>query len=307
MPTLRPSDINVSDIKFHEVKKLDSGAKVSYVNYNGERLTFQTPVVNLPYGLSSFTNEESKDTKYDLTISFGGMDENPKVKTLYNKMKEIERCVIDKGVEKNSTWFTMKTKNDNPEIMKNLVEEMFTDIVRSYRDKTTKEISDKYPPTMKFKLPYNAKTQKFDITCHDMDTNEELDFNDIKHNLKGAKVQLIGQLTGIWISAGKFGCSLKVVMGKFRLSQMKKLNFLPDSDIENDEEEEDKDSTLEEEAVSLVKDMKIAKKEAKKVVKDSDDEEEEDDGPVEIKDDSEEDDDDMPPPPKKTGKGRAKK
>lgn len=295
MTTLRPKDIDVSNIKFGDVKKLDSGAKVCYVQHNNERLTVQLPVMTLPYGLSSFTSDDTKDTKYDLTVSFGGMDDNDKIKTFYNKMKEIEERVITHGVEKRSNLFpSMKgdTKGD-PRI---IVENFFTEIVKPYKEKNPKTQeyveSNKYPPSMKIKLPFNKKTNGFDITCHDMDTSEEVEFDKIKNSLKGAKAQLVIQLTGIWIAAGKFGCSWKVIMGKFKLTPRNKVNYLPDSDAddnENEKEEEDKDSTLEDDAITATNDVKQPKK-------DSEDEEEDEEVGV-VESDSEDD-----APPAKTKK-----
>ena len=305
MTTLRPKDIDVSKIKFNEVKKLDSGAKVSYINYDNEKLTIQLPITKLPYGLSSFTNEDS--TSHSLTVSFGGMDDNDKIKLFYMKIKEIEKHVIGQGVKNASKWFTLKTKSDNPEVISTFVEEMFTEVAKPYRDKNTKEISDKYPPTMKIKLPYNGKSKNFEIVCHDMDSNEELKFEEIKDSLKGAKAQLVIQLTGIWISAGKFGCSWKILMGKFRLSKMEKMVYLSDSDAEKEEVViEDKDTSLEEEALQVSKESKEVKKE----VINSDDEEEDDDESSTQKVEAvttDDEEDDMPPPPVKTKKAGGKK
>ena len=72
--------------------------------------------------------------------------------------------------------------------------------------------------------------------------NEELDFQSIMKNLKGAKTQLIVQLTGIWFAGGKYGCSWKIVSGKFQLHQNSKVAFIEDSDTENvalDDDEDD--------------------------------------------------------------------
>lgn len=304
MTTLRPKDIDISKIKFGDVKKLDSGAKVCYVQHNNERLTVQLPVMNLPYGLSSFTNDDTKDTKYDLTVSFGGMDENEKIKTFYDKMKEIEERVISQGVEKKANWFP-SMKGDSKGDPRIIVENFFTEIVKPYKEKNPKTqeyvLSDKYPPSMKIKLPFNKKTDSFEITCHDMDTSEEVEFNKIKNSLKGAKAQLVIQLTGIWIAAGKFGCSWKVIMGRFRLTQRNKVNYLPDSDVEEKEdekEEEDKDSTLEDDANTATKDVKQSKK-------DSEDEEEDDEEDEQIGIVDSDDDEDIPPPVTKKGPAKS--
>jgi len=58
-------------------------------------------------------------------------------------------------------------------------------------------------------------------------------------NLKGGRAQFIIQLNGIWFSAGMFGCSWRVVSGKFQQLNTAKLAFVLDS--EDDVEEEDEE------------------------------------------------------------------
>jgi hypothetical protein len=73
--------------------------------------------------------------------------------------------------------------------------------------------------------------------------NNEINFNDIVANLKGGKAQFIIQLSGIWFSAGIFGCSWKIVSAKFQQINMSKITFVADSDDEmntaNDEDDDD--------------------------------------------------------------------
>jgi hypothetical protein len=115
---------------------------------------------------------------------------------------------------------------------------------------------------MRVKIPYDNATDKFNFDTFDME-NSEIDFHSILTKLKGGKTQLIIELTGIWLAGGKYGCTWKVVSGKFQLSQNNRPKFIEDSDTEkvNDEEEE------EEEDVSITADLADVK------VGNSDDEE----------------------------------
>jgi len=229
------------------MKVLKSGAKSVYVNYEGSKLLLQTPVMSLPYGVndnSKFKDDNGDEKKYDLTLSFRGMEENPKLKVFHDKMKALEDKIVEDAFANRQPWFKNNFNNN-----KDVILTKFTPMVKLDKDKETGEITNKYPPTFKVKLPYDAKNDKFEFDAYDMDTNE-LDFAKIVANMKGGKAQLIIQLNGIWFSGGMFGCSWKVVSGKFQQSNMSKVVFLEDSDVEKaDEEDDDDDISVDEEVI----------------------------------------------------------
>ena len=109
---------------------------------------------------------------------------------------------------------------------------------------------------MRVKIPYDNVNDKFNFDTFDME-NSEIDFHSIFTKLKGGKTQLIIELTGIWLAGGKYGCTWKVVSGKFQLSQNNRPKFIEDSDTEKVNEDEEE----EEEEVSIsadLADVKIA-------------------------------------------------
>jgi hypothetical protein len=242
-------NIDVSKIRYSELKSLSSGAKTVYVNYGSEKLSIQSPVLSVPYGVGEpYEAKEAakngtpivdKDKKYDLTVSFRGLDENPKIKTFHDKLKEIENKVIDDAFNNRLLWF-----KDDFDGNKSFVSKLFSPIVKVDKDPNTGKPVGKYPPTFKAKLPYDNKTSSFTFDAFDMDNNE-ISFQSILTKLKGAKTQLIVQLTGIWFAGGKYGCSWKVISAKFQLHQNSKITFIEDSDTEkvasNDEDEDDDD------------------------------------------------------------------
>jgi hypothetical protein len=272
-----PKNIDVNKIRYSELKSLASGAKTVYVNYGTEKLTMQTPVLSVPYGIGEpFEMKEAaknglpvtdKDKKYDLTVSFRGMDENPKVKLFHDKMKEIESKVLDDAFHNRLAWF-----KDDFDGNKAFVSKLFSPIVKVDKDKNTGKTLGKYPPTFRAKLPYDNKTNAFTFDAYDMENNE-ISFQAIMNKLKGAKAQLIVQLTGIWFAGGKYGCSWKVISAKFQLHQNSKITFIVDSDTENvvaDDDEEDDDIVDTEVLTNLPVNNTV-------VEDDEDDEEEEED------------------------------
>jgi len=83
---------------------------------------------------------------------------------------------------------------------------------------------------------------------YDMDNND-IAFEDIMNKLKSGKSQLIIELYGIWFAGGKYGCTWKVISGKFQVFQNLKIAFLEDSDTEKAiaeaaEEAEEEDADL---------------------------------------------------------------
>jgi len=312
MNVLLAKNFNVDKLKYSELKVMKSGAKSVYINYNGNKVNLQTPLLNIPYGVNDnmqfIKKDESRkdeERKYDITVSFKGMDENPKIKQFHDKMKELEEKIIDDAFANRLAWFKNNFSGN-----KDVVSNMFTPIVKHDKDKQTGEYANKYPPTFKAKIPYNSLENKFEFDCYDMDNNE-INFNDILTNLKGGKAQFIIQLNGIWFSAGMFGCSWKIVSSKFQQINTSKLSFVADSDDElnNGEGDDDEDDISVDNDViakisqkqSVVADKKPLVEKQPVVVKqkvvpaeeeDDDDDEEDDDEKVKNElDDVEEEDD----------------
>ena len=306
MNVLLPKNLDINKIKYSELKVMKSGAKSVYVNYSGSKINIQTPVMNIPYGVNDnqkFIKDDPKrkdePPKYDITVSFKGIDENPKIKVFHDKMKELEEKIIDDAFANRLAWF-----KNNYGGNKDTVSNMFSNIIKHDKDKETGEVVNKYPPTFKAKIPYNPLESKFEFDSYDMD-NKEVDFTEYVSNLKGGRAQFIIQLNGIWFSAGMFGCSWKIVSGKFQQSNASKPTFIPDSDDDVEEDEED------EEDIEVDTDAIKAKTEETKEEEEEEEEEEEAEeeavAEAEAEEEEEEDEEEEPEPPKPVKKAPVKK
>lgn len=306
---LLAKNVNVSKLKFSEPKTLTNQSRTVYVNYEGDKLTIQTPLQRLPYGIGDWneTNNAGKKAedsikKYDLHASFTDLESNPKMKSLLDKMREIEARIVDEAYANRVSWL-----QDDYEGSKKLVEKLFVPIIKVDKDKDTKKVVGKYPPTMKLKLPYDNRNDCFSFDAQTMD-GESLDFKSVMTNLKGSKARLIIQLSGLWFAGGRYGCTWKVVRGMFEVNSKKaQPQFIPDSDDEEDEDDEtrDDDADLIDDAAAAVAIVETSQSQSQgQGVPESDEEEEEDD-PDE---DSEIDEPPPPPPPvKKTTKAATTK
>lgn len=294
-----PHQIDTSKLKYSEPKTLDNQSKTVYVNYDGDRLTVQTPLMNIPYGVNDFNKEDDKYIKYDLNVSFSGKDENPKIKQFLDKMVEIEEKIKADAFKNRLLWL-----RDDYDGMKKVVDKLFFPIVKHDKDKDTGKVMDRYPPTMKVKLPYNSMTKSFAFDAYDMDNNE-IKFAENMGQLKGAKCRLIIQLTGIWIAGGKYGCTWKAVRGKFQVTTRGNYTFVEESDDEESNgNQNEHDDDLIQEAITNSIDKSKDKKKAT-ILSDSD---KDDDSEIdEEEEDEEEEVPPPPPPPKKSVKKAAVK
>ena len=257
-----PKNINVNTFKYSEVKTLSSGGKSVYIYYGSGKLRIQTPVMYLPYGVNeggfedknaaAKTDLKKVDKKYDLTLSFKGTEENPKIEVFLTKLKEIEQKVIDDAFQYREPWF--KDDFDNN---KSFVSRLFSPIVKVDKDKQTGKVVGKYPPTIRFKLPFDNENDRFNFNSFNMN-GETINLMDIITKLKGGKAQLIVELNSIWFAGGKFGCTWKLITGKFQRSINNDINFIEDSDTEK-VKEDDEEEESEKEITELENDLQETK------------------------------------------------
>ena len=107
--TLFPREIDVSKITYTELKELgNKGGKSTNILYDGRKFIIQTPEMYIPYGINVWTDEKTGAKKYDLNLSFRDHESNPKIKSFFEKMKEIEQKVLEDAVTNSLTWFKKK-------------------------------------------------------------------------------------------------------------------------------------------------------------------------------------------------------
>ena len=134
--------------------------------------------------------------------------------------------------------------------------------------------------------------------------NNEINFVDYVENLKGGKAQFIIQLNGIWFSAGMFGCSWKIVSGRFQKSNSMKPTFVVESDDEAVEEEEEDEDDIEVDS-DAIKEKEESVEDADQGTQEEEVEEEEDE--EEAVEEEEEEPKPEPEPPKPVKKPAVKK
>lgn len=266
-------DFKVSNLTVGEVKKLDNGRKYVPIFYNNSSLYLQTPECYAPYGLSYYKHDDMSES-YSLDLSFKDMDKTKSLEKFYKCLKDVDTFNMKKGCENDFSWF--KRKNTSLDV----IEALYTPVVKHFRDKETGEITNKYPATFKMKIPFiNSKFQ-----CDFFNEKKE-SVNILDLNTKGAKVTAIVQCTGLWIGGGKFGLTFKA----------KQLLIKPIQKIEgfcirmNTEDMiESIDTSLTD---SMDQDKPIVLKKNAEYISNSEDDEEGDEGDEEGEEEGEEEDD----------------
>jgi hypothetical protein len=203
-------DFNINNVTFSDVKMLDNGGKIVYVSYNKSPFLMQTPKMKAPFGLSMWDNDGKNVPKYTLDLSFGGMDSSPQLQAFYEVLENMDVRMVNDGFDNQQSWFKGKKYGS-----REIVEALYTPIIKYAKDKNTGERSDKYPPTMKLNVPFRDGT----FACDAFDDNRK-PVNVESIETKGSFINAIIQCTGVWFAGGKFGVSWKVVQMKYTPASM---------------------------------------------------------------------------------------
>lgn len=274
---LSPSEFDPANITYGEPKDIGTnGGRSIYINFNRMPITIQTPEMVAPYAMKDWEGNHN----YTLDLSFKGKESREVLNTFYNKLTEFDAKLIQDGIKNGLSWVRKPVKSEV------VAETIYTKMVRYSKDKNTGEVSDKFPPTLKLKVPY--KDGKF--MCETYNGNKELiDIGSIE--TKGARITAIIQCLGIWVAGGKYGVTWKVLQMKvLPAPTIKGYAFKEDTEKVKEEDLDDDIEDDEDELVDEVNKKLSTLKTDDDVIESSDEDEEEDE--IEEK----------APPPKLRGK-----
>lgn len=214
------SDVSADGISLGAPKNLDNGGKIIGIYFKGSPLLIQTPNMTSMFGLSNYEGNE----KYTIDISL--RKDTEEISTFINLIESIDKKLIDLGIKNSSTWFKKKIES------RDVIEALYTPIVKYSKIKETGEINDKYPPSMRLQVPF----KNGEFTCNAF--NSKKDLVDLKSiNTRGMKMTSIIQCNGIWVAGGKFGCNFKIIQVKVdpKINIIDQYAFIEedDEDIDN--------------------------------------------------------------------------
>ena len=211
------NEFDVSSLVFSGLRKNAKGGKMVYVNLaGGTKAHFEMPTLRSPFGISTYTDNNTGVTSYSLDLSL----EDPSV---VDKIRAIENSVLDHVTSHSEE---LLGKKYSQEVIKDA---LFKSCIRESKE-------GKYAPTLKLKIL--TRDGKFVPEAYDssrcMTTLDTLQ--------KGQRVKTIVDFNQIWIIDNKFGLSVRLLQAMlFPTSELKGCAFGDDFVDEVVNEEEDND------------------------------------------------------------------
>lgn len=225
----RPNQCDLNDVKFSEVKKNKHGGQAVYVSYGSEsRWVIQTPRMYTPFGMGSSKPEEGKKQTFNVQMSFG-KEMTGRTKEFHDFVSNFDETMKKEGITNCKAWFKRATMSDE------IAAEKYTPMLKKYRDPESGEYTQKYPDSIRFKLPQNPETGEWTFECFD----ENREPCDVATSLtKGAQAICLIMPQSVYFTNGKFGLTWRVVqMQVFTPSSIRGFSILPPEE-ESEEEGE---------------------------------------------------------------------
>ena len=213
------TDFSPSAVNFSKLRKNKNGGKTVYLSNNGNQLLLQLPYMRAPFGLSSFTDENTKKTSYSLDLSFDPND--PQTQDLEDKLKTLDELIVETVGNNSQEWLGKKF---NKAVLK---EALYKPLVRPNKGE--------YPSTIKLKILTDLRTGDFVPEAYNS-RRESVPLDTIE---KGQKIMTIIDLNQIWFIDNKFGVTAR--LKQCLLEPSKKLPSFAFQGVQTEPEEEEEE------------------------------------------------------------------
>jgi hypothetical protein len=255
-PVVLVSDFKIENVSFKEPKKNAVGGQSVLLNYTNPKtkkagpLMIQTPKMRMPFG-PEIAESDTGVKKYSVNTSLASDDtQNANLKIFTEIIRVLDEHTKKFATDNSEEWFGKKQKAD-------VIEEFY----KSAEKKSKKE---KYPSTLKLKLPVkiagDKKIPQFDIYNDSKElvnviVDSEIDISCLE---KGGEVVGIIQCTGVWfVGKTQFGLGWKIVQLKTFKNQKVVGYSIVDEEEEVEEEEEEEVVEEEEEVVEEEEEVEV--------------------------------------------------
>lgn len=201
------SEIDASKLSYGPVKQMGNGpAKSCKLYYKGSRFVIETPWMQSSFGIRQPPTEHrdlNAPPKYSIDLNLRGYEgENPEMKQLYDMLQSVQDQILEDTVTHSKEWL------QKPSMSKPVAEALFTSIVKFPKDKATGAISDKYPPSIKAKVPFWEGEWKCDAYKKGEAAKVE---GDLEAEVTGRiHARAIIECGSIWFAGGKYGTTWNI-------------------------------------------------------------------------------------------------
>lgn len=200
------SEFDCDDIVFGKTATNPAGGQMVWVNdKTGGPVLIQAPRMKLPFGISKMTDDKAKDnaqaTKYSVNASFTAG--NPDIQQFKELIQSMDDKLIKEAKQKSAEWFDGKVYKED------MLREFMTPSIKVAKDKNTKKPTDKYAPTIKYKL--SKRDDKFTFKLWDSDENKLEPEDVMEHVPKRSEAIILFKVSPVWfINKRQFGLSYEV-------------------------------------------------------------------------------------------------
>jgi hypothetical protein len=189
-------------IRFSGLEKNRKGGKVVYLSLNEvtssarQRITIQTPVVALPFGVTPYQEASTGEIQsYSVDMSFNGYDvAGSPIARFLDKMRALDETILDAAVANSKEWF-------GKQMSREIVAEFYRKLVRDPSD-------PKYSPVMRTKVQLNNGEPAA------LFFGEDRQPRTIDYVTKRSSVMMILELDRLWFVNKNFGCTWRVLQLK---------------------------------------------------------------------------------------------
>jgi len=227
-----PGEFESSRVNFLPPKQNKLGGQSVLINYqpgDSERngpFVLQTARMRVPFGVDQSKPVNGEPVKFHFSLSMGEEDtQNENLASFRKSIREIDDVAKNFAMTSDK-WFGKKLSQE-------LVNEFYKSSERFPKDK-------KWNPTLKVKLPIDARTGKPQFVIYD-ENKVELNIIDADGNLdqsaipKGCEMVCLIQPTGVWfVGKTQFGVGYKLLQAKvFKTNKLSGYSIV-DSDAEDE-------------------------------------------------------------------------
>lgn len=190
MSAISPAEFDSSKLTVSELKKLDNGASMAFINYNRGPVLLQAPTLVCPYGASDY--KENK--KFKVRASLRNRDSDPDMEAYCASLEAIDEFVIDQAHKNAAKWFKM------PGASRETIAIFYKRSIEPSKDKDGNPTD--YPPTHSLSLKKKGAGYDLDLFNADMSENNEDPLTVLTRRVEIYPAVKAGS---IWIADKKFG------------------------------------------------------------------------------------------------------
>ena len=206
------TNFNCVDAIYRAAKiNANGGKNIRIVNKNSQSaLRLSTPVM-LTWGASDYVEPGAShgNGKYEMALQFPTPEYKSQEADLFlENIKRFESKIREDALKNSKEWFGKQHKSSD------IIDELFTPILKYPKIKGTSEPDLSKAPTIKLKVPcYDGswKVEIYDEEQEKLYPSEQSQYTPLDYLKKGTNLACIIQCAGIWFTNGKFTVTWQLV------------------------------------------------------------------------------------------------